>query len=142
MARMVKSIFDPGIHTSTASAGLLLLRLVSGAFMFAHGDGKLVRLFGDAPIKFSDPFGIGAEASLALTVFAEVICSILVILGMATRFAVIPVIITMFVAAFIAHAGDPFGSKELPLLYAAVFIVIGLTGAGRYSADNIIYRKI
>jgi len=141
MTKIVKSIFDPGTHSNMASSGLLILRIVAGAFMLTHGNGKMVRLFGDDPIKFADPFGIGAEASLALAVFAEVFCSILVIVGVATRISVIPLIITMLVAAFIAHAGDPFGSKELPLLYGAIFVVILITGAGKYSIDNLIYKR-
>lgn len=125
-----------------ASAGLLVLRIVAGAFMLLnHGSGKLTRLLGDGPVKFSDPIGIGPEASLALAAFAEVFCSVLVIIGFATRISAIPLIITMMVAAFIAHAGDPLGDKELPLLFAAIFISIAMTGAGKYSVDNLIYKN-
>lgn len=142
MAKTLNRIFDPGSQTSMASAGLLVLRIVAGAFMlFNHGIGKLTRLFGEGPVKFSDPIGVGPEASLALAVFAEVLCSVLVIFGFATRLTAIPLIITMMVAAFIAHAGDPLGSKELPLLFGAIFIAIALTGAGKYSIDYFIFKK-
>jgi putative oxidoreductase len=134
------SIFNPGSYSNIVSFGLLFLRVIAGAFMFTHGDGKLVRLFGEGPIKFSDPLGIGAVPSLALAVFAEVVCSVLVILGLATRLSVIPVIITMLVAAFIVHGSDPFGSRELPLLYASVFFFIAISGAGKFSFDNLIYK--
>jgi putative oxidoreductase len=140
MSRIKNSIFNPGNHTNIVSFGLLFLRVIAGAFMFTHGDGKLVRLFGEGPIKFSDPLGIGAVPSLALAVFAEVVCSVLVIVGVATRLSVIPVIITMLVAAFIVHGADPFGSRELPLLYASVFFFIAITGAGKFSFDNLIYK--
>ncbi|MEL6720192.1 MAG: DoxX family protein, partial [Bacteroidota bacterium] len=89
--------------------GLLLLRLTFGGLMIInHGWGKMMKFFDDAPIKFADPFGIGETPSLALTVFAEVACAVLIIIGFLTRWATIPLIITMLVAAFIIHINDPF----------------------------------
>lgn len=142
MSKTFNRVFDPGSHTNLASAGLFLIRIAAGVFMFSnHGLGKLTRLFGEGPIKFSDPIGIGPEASLALAAFAEAICSVLIILGLATRLSAIPLIITMMVAAFIAHADDPFLSRELPLLYGSIFIAFALAGAGKYSLDNLIYKN-
>jgi putative oxidoreductase len=115
----------------------LLLRLVFGGFMlYSHGWPKLQRLFGDDPIKFADPFGIGATASLSLTVFAEFLCAALILVGLKTRLATVPLIITMLVAAFVIHASDPFGDKEMALIYLVGYIVIFLLGPGRYSVDE------
>jgi len=139
---MIKTIFNPGNYSRNINIALLLLRLAAGAFMLTHGLGKFSKLFGDAPIKFADPIGLGEPASLALVVFSEVLCSILLILGLATRFAAIPLIITMLVIVFISHAGDEFGDVELPLLYTAIYVVLALNGAGKYSVDQLIYNKI
>lgn len=91
---------------------------------------------GDEPIQFADPIGIGAVASLALAVGAEFFCSIFLMVGVGTRLAAIPLLITMLVAALIVHWPDPFIRKELPLLYAAIYLVFIFTGAGRYSIDH------
>jgi putative oxidoreductase len=120
-----------------SSLALLLLRLGSGAMILTHGIPKITRLFGGNEIKFADPFGLGPEISLGLAAFAEVICAILVMVGVKTRLAVIPLIITMLTAAFYAHADDPFGRKELPLLYCVVFVALLLTGGGPYSLDKL-----
>ncbi|MEL6925707.1 MAG: DoxX family protein, partial [Bacteroidota bacterium] len=105
------------------SLGLLLIRLVFGAAMlFGHGIGKWSRLFGDDPIKFADPFGLGATASLALVVFSEVICSVLIMLGLLTRAAAVPLLITMLVALFMIHGDDPFAKQEKALLYGIVYL--------------------
>lgn len=119
------------------SLALLLLRLGSGAMILTHGVPKIMRLFSGNEIKFADPFGLGPEISLVLAAFAEGICAILVILGVKTRLAVIPLIITMLTAVFYAHADDPFGRKELPLLYCLVFIALLLSGSGPYSLDKL-----
>lgn len=122
--------------SKSIDTALLLLRVVFGSFMaYGHGYPKLMRLFGDDPIKFADPFGLGPTASLALAVFAEVFCSVLVIFGVFTRFATVPIIITMLVAAFYANADGGFKDKELALVYLTAFVTLTIAGAGWYSVD-------
>jgi putative oxidoreductase len=142
MNLMIRTIFNPGNYPKNIDFSLLLLRVATGAFMLTHGWGKFLKLIGDEPIMFADPIGIGETASLVLVVFSEVLCSMLLIFGAATRLAAIPLIITMLVAAFIIHADDGFGKQELPLLYTTIYIVFALAGAGKFSVDNWIYNKI
>jgi putative oxidoreductase len=47
----------------------------------------------------------------------------------------------MLVAAFVAHAGDPFGKKEMALLYLLVYITLFITGPGKYSIDNALGKN-
>ncbi len=116
--------------------GLAVLRIGGAAMMLTHGVPKLQRLFGEDPIEFGDPLGIGASPTFFLAVFAEFLCAVFVLIGFKTRWASLPIIITMLVAAFVQHAADPFGSKEKALLYAIVFIAIFLLGPGAYSVDK------
>lgn len=139
---MIKVLFNPGNYSTRINTVLLLLRAGIGIFMLTHGMGKLTRLFGDGPIEFSDPLGVGAPASLALAVFAEFFCSILLIVGFAARAAAIPLLITMLVAALIVHATDGFGRQELPLLHGLVYLSLMIAGAGRFSIDQLIWTKI
>jgi len=139
---MIKKILNPGTYAKQINIALLFLRIAIGVFMLTHGTGKLISLFNGEPIQFADPIGIGPAASLALAVFAEFVCSLFLIFGVATRFAVIPLIITMLVAGFIIHAEDLFHVKELAFLYMSTFITIAIAGAGKFSVDNLIYKKI
>ena len=84
---------------------LMLLRVVFGALMMMHGYHKLLNII-SGQVEFADPIGIGESLSLYLTVFAEFFCSILLILGLMTRLALIPLMITMLVALFIDLAGS------------------------------------
>jgi len=123
-------------NNSTTDLGIALLRIGVGFFMiYGHGWGKLMKLFGDEPIKFMDFMGLGETTSLALVVFSEVLCSLFLIFGLATRWALVPLIITMLVAVFYRHINDPFGKMEKGLLYLVPYITLFLTGAGRYSLD-------
>ena len=121
--------------------GLLLVRLLSGGMMLTHGIPKFDRLFGEGPVKFADPFGLGPEISLGMVLFAEVGCSLLVMLGFKTRWATLPLLFTMLMAAFYAHGNDPFSDKELSLLFFTLFLSILISGGGRFSLDHIRYFK-
>ena len=114
---------------------LLLIRVASGLLIMTHGWPKLIN-FSQRMNSFGDPFGIGSPASLALAVFAEFFCAILLIIGYFTRFATIPLIITMATVIFLVHWPDPFGKKELPLLFLLSFVAIFFAGPGRYSLDK------
>ena len=116
---------------------LLILRLTFGGLMLInHGWGKMQKILAGGEIEFADPFGIGAATSLYLTVFAEVICAALIIIGFFTRWATLPLIFTMLVAIFVIHWSDPFGDKEMAILYLMPYIALYLMGAGRYSVDG------
>jgi len=121
--------------------GLLAVRLLAGGMMLTHGIPKIDRLFGEGPVKFADPFGLGPEISLVLVIFAEVACSLLVMVGLKTRLATIPLLITMLVAAFYIHGADPFGEKELPLLFFTLFVSLLVSGPGNYTINRWIGGK-
>lgn len=116
---------------------LLVIRLGAGGMILTHGIPKIGRLFGEGPVKFADPFGLGPEISLVMAIFAEVICAVLVMVGFKTRLATIPLMLTMLTAAFYAHWNDPFGKKELSLLFFLVFLSILILGGGKYALDSL-----
>jgi putative oxidoreductase len=135
----MKSIFATHINPSKVHLALLLLRIIVACTMLFHGIPKLEKLLtGD--FTFRDPIGIGTGPSLALAVFAEVGCSLLLLIGLGTRLATIPLIITMLVAGFIAHANDPITTKDLILLYLLIYSVLLLLGSGKYSIDNMLSK--
>jgi putative oxidoreductase len=122
------------------SLGLLVLRVGAASLLiYGHGWGKLIH-FGERSVTFSDPIGLGPLPSLTLVVFAEVFCSLAVLLGLFTRFAVLPPLIFFTVAFFIHHAQDPFRQKELALVYAVPFLTLLITGGGRHSVDAWLAR--
>lgn len=115
---------------------LLILRVSAGTLMiFAHGWPKLAN-FGAYSQKFPDPLGIGMALSLSGAVFGEVICSLMILLGIKTRWFAAPALITMLVAAFIHHANDPWDSKEKAILYAIMYLVLIISGGGKYSVRD------
>lgn len=115
--------------------GLLVLRAGAGVLLMTHGWGKVMRLV-EGRHDWADPIGLGPLPSLALSAFAEFLCALLVVLGVKTRWFAVPVVINMAVAVFVAHAADPFGDKELAVLYLVVFTALAFTGGGAWSFDG------
>jgi putative oxidoreductase len=137
----VKKILSVNEATTTTDIALLIARIGIAALMLTHGIPKLMMLFPGAPVQFPSVFGMSAKISLALTVFAEVFCSIFLLAGFATRLAVIPLVITMLVAAFLIHAADPLSVKEPALYYLLVYTVLLFAGSGKYSIDYFLQKR-
>lgn len=135
---MLKKLLNPGQSSTKVSLGLLILRAGLGATMLTHGYPKFRNLIA-GEFKFGDPIGLGVELSFTLTVLAEFLCSILLILGLGSRLATIPLIITMLVAWLVVHINDPFGSQEKAVMYLIAFIALLLTGPGKYSLDKRLF---
>jgi putative oxidoreductase len=136
----MKRLFKTTTGEGTIDLAILIIRVSAGLGMLTHGWPKLNRLLEGGEISFGDPLGIGPVPSLVLTVFAEVICPVFIVLGLGTRLASIPLIVTMAVAAFVVHGPDPFQRKEMAILYLVCYIVLLLVGSRKYSLDRILFR--
>jgi putative oxidoreductase len=140
LIKQMKFLFSVKPKYTATNMSLLLLRLGIGGLMLTHGLPKLQRLFGDGEISFADPLGIGMLPSLLAAIIAEVVGSIMIILGLGTRLASISLIFTMAVAVFMVHADDPFARKELGLIYLLAYSVLLIMGSGKFSVDRFISR--
>jgi putative oxidoreductase len=148
---MKKIFFDCGTRDVTASLGLLVLRLSFGLMMlFGHGIPKL-QSFATMKDKFFVtsmwPFShLSPPVSLMATIGAELVCSVLIVLGLSTRFAAFFLGFAMVVAAFdFAGSGTWFMTgaglaKEPALLYLIPMLVLIITGAGATSFDAVIFK--
>ena len=131
-------ILKSGFSTSQVDVALLILRIGVAGLMLTHGLPKLQMLFAGGEIQFPGMFGLSPLLTVSLAVFAEVVCSLLLLVGLGTRVATIPLIITMLIAVFMFHANDPFASKELGLLYLLVYLPLLLLGGGKYSVERML----
>jgi putative oxidoreductase len=138
---MIKQFLKTKTNDRKLDLAIVILRLEVMAFMLVHGFHKLMKLLEGGDIEFADPIGLGMGFTLFLAVLSEFVCSILIGIGLGTRLATLPLIATMSIAAFVAHADDPFGSKEKALLYLVIYLVLFLVGSGKYSLDQYLFNK-
>jgi putative oxidoreductase len=149
---MKKILFECGTRDTTASLGILALRLMTGLMMLlGHGMVK-IQSYPMLKDKFElkvFPFQHFAPSiNLMLCIAAEVGAAALVILGLCTRPAAFVLGFTMVVAAFGVHGASPWflgpgvtAAKELALLYLIPMIAIILTGGGAFSLDAVLYKE-
>ncbi|MES2488010.1 MAG: DoxX family protein [Bacteroidota bacterium] len=134
MKRLLSSV---SLNTDVAT---LLLRLFFGGMFAYYGYGKIIN-YDAYSAGFTDIIGIGAKLSFNLVIFGEFVCGILILLGLFTRFAVIPSFITMVVAYFVAHGQDNFADKIPAFTYLILSIIVFILGSGKYSLDALLFNK-
>jgi len=136
-----------------ASFGLLLIRGIVGYVMFHHGAAKLftqkIGWLGGGGMQGFIPHvpdlgipGVSQETLAYAAALAEFGGGILLMLGLATRLAAIPVAVTMGVAVFKVHWGtfSGPGGMEFPLTLMLVALGLVFTGPGKFAVDALFRR--
>lgn len=129
--------------SGTIDGALLILRVWMGLLLFfQHGLIKLTH-FSQMSAHFPNPIHIGPLPSLMFATLSDGICSLLVALGIATRYAALIVVINLATAFTLVHHMALSGphNGEVPLLFIGAFLTIVIAGAGRFSIDAALSRK-
>lgn len=137
MLAIYRFLFPSKPDGITISLLLLALRILFGGLLLSHGIQKWNN-YAEMSAVFPDPLGVESNVSLGLAIFGELACSIGFIFGALYRLAMIPMIFTMCMAFFVIHGSDPFAVKELAFVYLVVFILMYITGPGKFSIDRFI----
>jgi putative oxidoreductase len=136
----ITNVLNPNSRKWAVDLGLFILRVGTGLLLAPHGLQKLAA-FGEKSEGFYNFLHLGGPVSMALTIFSELVCSILLILGLGTRLIIFPLILTMVIVVFVINGDATLGDKESGLLYLIPFVVILFTGPGRISMDQLLFRK-
>jgi putative oxidoreductase len=141
MILKIKQLFQNLLSANAWSpdTGLLLLRICCG-LMLLHGWPKFTS-FSEDSADWPDPFHVGSTVSYGLTVFAELFCTIFLLLGLFTRVALIPLIVLMLVIIFVIHSEDTFADREHAFLYLLCYSALLFTGPGKYALDHVIQKR-
>lgn len=135
----MKKLFSTRFTNGAVNFSLLLLRVIFGGLLFVnYGLAKVKGFNGDKKYGFPDPFHIGHVVSYSLVTFAESVCAILLVLGLFTRLAAIPVVITMGVVVFMVKAHASLGDNEVAVMFLSASLILLVTGPGRASLDSLI----
>lgn len=155
------TVFERIVSTNAPTA-TLLIRFVVGLVFFGEGVQKF--LYPDevgagrfAKIPISNP-----EMTASLVGSVEIVCGILLMLGLLTRVAAVPLIIIMLTALFTTKIPILLGAEfmgfalrkvsyygfwgflhesrtDLAMLFGSLFLLI--VGAGRWSVDSLLTKE-
>ncbi len=118
-----------------------LLRIVVGALFACHGAQKLFGLF-HGPGEPTNPVRLASLVGVAGII--ELVCGVLIAIGLAAGYAAFLASGTMAVAYFKAHAPQGFlpivNKGELAVVYCFLFLYIATRGSGTWSVDSAIKR--
>lgn len=132
-------LFPQYCREKVVSLLILALRVFFGVLFFTHGLDKMIN-FNTLSETYPSVLGFGSYMTLMVSIFCEFACSLFLIAGLMERIILLPMIASMAVAFFDIHDGM-FPEGELSLIYLILFIVLLLTGPGRYSVDYLIDMK-
>jgi putative oxidoreductase len=130
----------------SADTGILIIRVLFGVAIAAHGSQKLFGWFGGHGLKgtggFLEQLGFRPGAAFAaLAGLSEASGGLLLALGFFTPFGSAAVLAAMLVAIFSVHVRNGFFAMsngiELPFLYAVAAVALAFTGAGAFSLDSL-----
>ena len=133
----MKKVLLFGFIPPNPDLAILLLRVWTGFSLFAkHGIEKFTN-FSQMQQHFPDPLHIGVTPSLIFSLLSDGICSLLIIVGFASRLAAFIILLNLLVVFNTMHQFS-FGKEhaELVYVYLGIFISIFLAGPGRYSLDS------
>lgn len=132
-------LFPQYCREKVVSLLILALRVFFGVLFFTHGLDKMIN-FNTLSETYPSVLGFGSYMTLMVSIFCEFACSLFLIAGLMERIVLLPMIASMAVAFFDIHDGM-FPEGELSLIYLILFIVLLLTGPGRYSVDYLLDMK-
>ncbi|HTR29983.1 MAG TPA: DoxX family protein [Puia sp.] len=132
----MKKFFSTQYSDGAFNIGVLVLRVAFGSLLLIiHGLDKITH-FSKYEFTFYNFMHIGHRWSLVLCIFAEVVCSALVVLGLFTRFAALVLCINFSVVLFLVIKGQPLDVQQAAIMYLAAFVALLMTGPGKYSVDG------
>lgn len=131
----MKRFFSTAYNDTAFNIALFFLRVGLGVLLLPHGYQKLIH-FGEMKSKFMNFMGIGSTASLALVLFAELFCAVLLIFGFLSRFAALVIFFLFCVIVFKVNNAHIFGKGEGETLFLIASFSVLLVGPGKYSGDG------
>lgn len=145
-AKFIKRMFLYSAGLTFTNMARLFMRLFTGVMFMQFGIRQIAH-FNELAPTFHSVLGMGSETTLLVMILIEIICSTLIILGLFTRFAIIPPFVSMIIAEHVImqyyNTVDltklfSLQAGYLPIMFMGIFIFMMLAGPGKISLDYII----
>ena len=137
---MFKKVLSIRFHDQQINIGIFILRVCIAMLLIVHSCNLLSHLT-ERQDSFIELMGLNNPITIALALSAELICAILLLVGLGTRLILVPLIVTMSASILIVHQCNIFETGTTAFLYVTGFVVLFIIGAGKYSVDSFFSTK-
>ena len=141
MRQCIKTIFFYGTTYTYSNLSRLFIRLFVGVMLFRFGMRQMLS-YSAISQSFPDVMGIDGHTALAVMIGIEIVCSLLIMVGLFTRFSCLPAMVPMGVAVnrmlSMANVSDIADLGAMHPVFLGVFVFIILAGPGKVSLDYVI----
>lgn len=140
MSNFIRKITNVYPTPLVFNASLLIFRIaICLQLMLVHGTKKIGIGIAE-PEKVPNPYHLPEVINQYLAIAANLIFPVLVILGVFTRLAVIPILALTLTGYFVVHLHDSPSVKDIPFMYSLSYLLLLVLGPGRYSLDHLINK--
>ncbi|MBC6110916.1 DoxX family protein [Pedobacter fastidiosus] len=130
-----------GTSKRTMDFCMLFYRIaISLELIIVHGL-KKIGIGGVAEV-VPNPFGIPQNLNEILAITANLLLPQLIIIGLFTRFATLPILAVTLTGYFVVHGNDPLIVRDVPFMFSLGYLLIAVVGPGRFSLDHYFFRSV
>lgn len=142
MMEILKDVFYSDAGNDLNNRALLVFRILLALELFRVHGLKKFRLENGQREVVPNPLHLPVKLNAMMATLSDTVAPFLVMLGVATRLVVLPVIGVTAVGYFVVHRYDKPEIRDVPYMYTLCFLFLLCTGAGTISADHYIYSII
>ncbi|MHA3789430.1 DoxX family protein [Flavobacterium hauense] len=142
MKKLFKLITGSDLGSPLYNFAILFFRVaVATELIVVHGF-KKIGIGVDVVEVIPNPLGLPEALNSFVAIAANVYLPILIVLGFFTRLAAIPALAVTATGYFLMHGHDPLPERDIPFMYSISLLTIVMFGAGRYSIDGYLNKKL
>lgn len=139
---IIKQILYSDLGSSFNNIALLIFRILLAIELFRVHGMKKFRLENGRKEQVPNPLHIPEKLNGFVATFSDTVVPFLIILGLGTRFAVLPTIGVTAVGYFVVHRKDSLEVRDIPYMYTLSLLLILALGAGKYSLDTYLLNLL
>jgi len=139
---IIKLILESDAGSELNNIALLIFRILLAIELFRVHGMKKFRVENGQREHVPNPLHLPEKLNAIVATFSDTVVPFLIMLGIATRLAILPTIGVTAVGYFVVHRNDSLEVRDVPYMYTLSLLFLLALGAGTYSADHYILNLL
>ena len=139
---IVKLVLSSDLGSNMNNSAMLIFRCLLALELFRVHGLKKFKLKNGEKEHVPNPLGLPDKLNGLIATFSDTVVPFLVMLGVATRLVILPVIGVTAIGYFVVHRKDSVEVRDVPYMYTLCFLFLLITGAGTLSIDQYLLTHL